>query len=104
MMDVFLTPPSPDLLRVKLLIMEATFIDHDSKKDCVQLARDRGHIHLQEVVDNAHLFQDVGSILLVHFSTKYSAEYVRRCVSEQLPPELKDKVHCATVAKERSSS
>ena len=48
--EVFLNPPNPDLLRVKLLITETTYID-----DCVDQngvtsktrARDRGHIHIQ---------------------------------------------------------
>ena len=103
MIEVFLNPPSPDLLRVKLLILESTFIDLSDKRDCVQLARDRGHIHLQEISDNAHLFKDVENILLMHFSTKYSADYVQQHVSAIIAPELRCKVHCATVAKEKTS-
>lgn len=103
LIDVFLDPPTPDLLRVKLLITESTFIDHSPRRDCMQVAKDRGHTHLQEISDNAHLFKDVQDILLVHFSTKYSADYVQQYVSTNIAPELKGKVHCATVAKEKTS-
>ncbi|KAL8574323.1 hypothetical protein ACOMHN_015854 [Nucella lapillus] len=104
MMDVFLDPPTPDLLRVKLLITEATFLDGSDKRDSVEKARARGHTHLQEIADNAALFRDVGHILLMHFSTKYSASYVSQAVPKALPAELREKVHCATVAKEKTSS
>ncbi|KAK7499142.1 hypothetical protein BaRGS_00009689 [Batillaria attramentaria] len=103
MIEVFLNSPNPDLLRVKLLIVEATFIDHSEKTDSVQKARDYGHIHLQEISDNAHLFKDIKYILLIHFSTKYTAEYIHQFVSTSIAPELMGKVYCATIAKERTS-
>lgn len=103
MIEVFLNPPNPDLLRVKLLIVEATFIDHSEKADNIQKAREFGHIHLQEISDNAHLFRDVKYILLIHFSTKYSAEYIQQFVSTSIAPELLGKVYCATIAKEKTS-
>lgn len=98
--DVFLNTKTPDLLRVKLLIMEATYIDNS---DSVLKAKEFGHIHLQEISDNAHLFRDVKAILLIHFSTKYTSEYIHHHVSCNIPSELIGKVFCATVAKEHNS-
>ncbi|KAK2186227.1 hypothetical protein NP493_210g03042 [Ridgeia piscesae] len=104
--DVFLNPPNPDLLRVKLLITETTYID-----DCVDQngvtsmtrARDRGHIHIQEFVDNEHLFRNVGNLLLVHFSDKYSVGYIHERVYGLLPPSLQGKVHLGTYLKDKTS-
>lgn len=86
MIDVFKAPPTPDLLKVKLLITEATYIHCDKgKKDyesVIEKARKYGHIHLQELIDNQQLFEGVDNILLVHFSTKYSVEHVQERVDE----------------------
>ena len=101
LIDVFLQPPTPDLLRVKLLVMECTYLDQSPRKDMIKLARDRGHIHLRDIAKNAHIFSDVGSILLMHFSAKYTADFVHQQVSNNIGSLLKDKVICATVAKEK---
>lgn len=98
--EVFANPPTPDLLKVKLLITEATFIDNDiGTKNTVKKARDRGHCHLCEFTENAELFKDVGHIVLMHFSNKYSPQYIINCLMEKLPTALKDKVSPALVAK-----
>ncbi|KAH9525426.1 mitochondrial 3'-tRNA processing endonuclease Trz2 [Bulinus truncatus] len=97
--DVFLNPPTPDLLKVKLLITEATFLDEEFGKDMVQKAKDRGHTHLSELIQNAELFSEVGHIILVHFSNKYPTKYIRDCLHHRLPPQLRNKVTPATVAK-----
>ena len=101
MFDVFSNPPTDDLLKVKLLITEATYIDQEGGKDVVQKARDRGHMHLQEIVDNADLFKNVESILLIHFSDKYSSKYIHKTVMKTLPESLASKVYIGTTAKER---
>ncbi len=48
--EVFLSPPTPDLLKVKVIITEATYIEEKANKDYVQQARERGHTHLSEIV------------------------------------------------------
>lgn len=101
--DVFQNPPTPDLLRVKLLITEATYLEISAKHDSMQLAQERGHTHLQQISDNAPLFKNVQHILLMHFSVKYSADFVQKFVATNIAPELRDKVSCATIAKEKSS-
>ncbi|XP_059175959.1 uncharacterized protein LOC131955739 [Physella acuta] len=97
--DIFTNPPTPDLLNVKILITETTFLDEERGKNMVQKARDRGHTHLSELCQHADLFKDVGHIVLVHFSNKYPAKYIRDCIYHKLPPELRIKVTPATVAK-----
>ncbi|BFZ18505.1 hypothetical protein BsWGS_21544 [Bradybaena similaris] len=97
--DIFTNPPNPDILKVKLLITEATYLDDHIGKNMVQKARDFGHTHLQEIAQNAEIFKDVGHIILVHFSNKYSARYIHDCIQQKLPLELRDKVTPAVVAK-----
>lgn len=97
--DLFLKSPPEDLLKVKLLITEATYIDQD--RESIQKARDRGHTHLQELVDNAQLFDSVEKIILIHFSDKYSPKYIMDTVMKLLPPSLSDKVLVSPIAKEK---
>ena len=89
---------------MKLLITESTYIDSETKngQTAVERARERGHIHLKEIVDNSQAFDDVEHILLMHFSTKYSVGYIENTVQALLKdhPKLYEKVHLATVMKE----
>ncbi|GFO07504.1 ribonuclease z [Plakobranchus ocellatus] len=102
--EVFTSPPNPDLLKVKLLITEATFLDDDIGKNMIQKARERGHTHLIEIAENAEIFKDVGHIVLVHFSNKYSTKYIFDCLRDKLPSDLRAKVTPATVAKATMAS
>jgi len=67
----------------------------------MQKARDRGHIHLQELAYYAYLFENVKNIVLIHFSDKYSPNYIQYVARLKLADSLVDKVHVATVAKEK---
>ncbi|KAK6191331.1 hypothetical protein SNE40_003050 [Patella caerulea] len=98
--DIFKNVTNPDLLRVKILIAESTYIDKEPNKDMVKLAQDRGHTHLQEFIDNEHLFRDIQHIVLIHFSDKYSSNYIKRVVYSSLPDSLIDKVVVSTYAKD----
>ena len=94
--------PPEDLFRVKLLIVEATYIDDECDlTDRVEQARQWGHIHLSEIYKNADLFKDVENILLIHVSDKYSVRYINEKVFNDIPEVLKGKIYVATVAKER---
>lgn len=94
--------PPDDLFNVKLLIVEATYIDNDcGVTDRVEQARQWGHIHLSEIYANAELFKNVENILLMHISDKYSVRYIHEKVFNDIPEQLKGKVYVATVAKER---
>ncbi|XP_060604693.1 uncharacterized protein LOC132757427 [Ruditapes philippinarum] len=94
--------PPPDLFCVKLLIVEATYINDDCNIETrVQQARKWGHIHLSEIYENAHLFKNVDNILLIHMSDKYSCDYIQEKVFKNIPDSLKGKIHVSTIAKER---
>lgn len=74
--------------KARLLIMEVTFLD--SKVNPGQ-SRARGHIHLDDVIARAELFQNE-HLLFTHFSARYSAEQVRRILEERLPESLRGRV------------
>lgn len=102
--DVFKSPPLEDLLRVKTLITEATYIDDEQDKQSrggVERARLRGHIHIQEIIDNEELFNHIENIVLVHFSDKYSTRYIRKKTEELLSASLKEKISLGILMKER---
>ena len=75
--------------RARLLVMEVTFLDD---RVPVPRARSSGHVHLDEVVERAALFENE-AILFTHFSARYSPGEVRRIVSGRLPPGLAERVH-----------
>ncbi len=104
--DVFTKPPTPDLLKAKVLITEATYIDPDIDRNgssTIAKARERGHAHLLEFVDNAQLFENTQHLILTHMSDKYSPNYIRDRVAKVLPDSLKSKVYLGTQLKERTT-
>lgn len=74
--------------KARLLIMEATFLDNDVS---VGSARSKGHIHLDEIIDRAELFENE-HILLTHFSARYSPQHVRDILERKLPESLRTRV------------
>lgn len=72
----------------KLLIMEVTFLDDGIPPG---KARARGHIHLDDVIARAELFQNQ-HILFTHFSARHGPEEVRKILEEKLPERLKNRV------------
>ncbi|XP_074641298.1 uncharacterized protein LOC141899045 [Tubulanus polymorphus] len=90
----FLNPSqNPDIFKVKLLITEATYIDYMDNGRKVNMAYDRGHMHLWHIAENAELFKDVENILLVHFSDRYDITSIQQYVNSSVPPSLRHKVH-----------
>ncbi|ETP17966.1 hypothetical protein F441_07745 [Phytophthora nicotianae CJ01A1] len=77
-----------DLLQVKILITEATYTD---SKMTIQDAVARGHMHLDQLAIHENLFQRVGTLVLVHFSARYSAEELAECIQTRLPQSLQVK-------------
>ncbi|XP_014770828.1 uncharacterized protein LOC106869555 [Octopus bimaculoides] len=98
--EVFLMNPPPDLLKVKLLIMEATYLEGFTP-GIISKARQRGHTHLSEIIEHASLFDDINHLLLIHMSDKYSVQFATDAVQYQLPGKLKEKVQIATLAKQK---
>src|SRR5262249_19094325 len=71
--------------KAKLLILEVTFLDDQVP---VKKARAHGHVHLDEVVERADLFQNE-AILFTHFSARYSREEIVEALDRRLPASLK---------------
>lgn len=79
----------PILQQVKVLITEVTFFDSDVDK--VE-ARKRGHMHIDDIIDNPHLFQQPG-IVLMHASSRFSGDVVQEILQNRMPPDLLNRIH-----------
>jgi len=71
----------------KLLILEATFLDD---RVSPERARETGHVHLDDLVARADLFENEG-ILLTHFSARYSPRQVQNILASKLPESLRER-------------
>ena len=71
-----------------ILIMEVTFIDD---RVSVESARKNGHIHLNEVIERADLFQNK-AILFTHLSARYREHEAKQVLATRLPRGLKERV------------
>jgi ribonuclease Z len=76
------------LRRVKVLVLECSFVD---ERVSVAEARAMGHVHLDEIVERAELFQNE-AVLLTHFSERYTSDEIRAALDAKLPPALRAKV------------
>lgn len=74
--------------KARVLVLECTFLD-----DRVDLARVResGHVHLDQIVERAELFENE-HVILTHFSTRYAPDQVRAILAARLPPGLRERV------------
>lgn len=72
----------------RLLILEVTFLD---ERVGVVAARSKGHVHLDEVIERAALFENE-HIVFTHFSQRYTPAEVRAIVHARLPPSLRSRV------------
>jgi len=75
--------------KARRLIIEATFLDD---RVSVEHARSLGHLHLQELADNAHLLEHYQHILLTHFSARYGDKAILAALDDTLPPGLRERV------------
>ena len=71
-----------------ILIMEVSFIDD---RVSVESARKNGHIHLDEVIARAELFQNK-AILFTHLSARYREQEAIQALEARLPDTLKERV------------
>ena len=81
------SPKNAFIFSTHTLIMELTYLDGDRSK-----AEEYGHVHIQDIIDNAELFENVTSIIFVHLSAKYSMSRAIKLLRDQLPARLVDKV------------
>lgn len=68
--DFLLDPRNADALRAKVLITEATFLDGGIS---IKHAREHGHTHLFELMENSEWIRNK-AVLLTHFSSRYKKE------------------------------
>jgi len=69
---------------VKVLITELTFCDDNVSADD---ARNRGHIHLDHILEREHLFQQP-NIVFMHFSSRYRTQDIERICKRRMPADL----------------
>lgn len=74
--------------RADLLILEVTFLDD---RVSVESARENGHIHLDEVIERAEMFENK-AILFTHLSARYRYPEAMEILEKRLPDSLKDRV------------
>jgi ribonuclease Z len=77
----------PEVQRAQTLITECTFVGGDVTDT---YAREMGHTHLKELVPylSGMAFK---SLLLMHFSLRYSRKEVEATVTETLPEQVKER-------------
>ena len=76
------------LRTARLLLMEVTFLD---ERVSVEAARDKGHIHLDEVIERADLFENE-QIVFTHLSARYRPAEAKRILQQRLPEGLRERV------------
>lgn len=79
---------NPWLYGARVLVLECTFLD-DRKP--VAEARDKKHVHLDEVIARADRFSSE-ALVLMHFSQGYRPREVHEILDARLPAELRAKV------------
>ena len=78
----------PVLRQARLLVMEVTFLDD---RVSVAQCRSKGHIHLDEVIERADLFEN-DAILFTHTSARYGHAEALDLLDRRLPPSLAHRV------------
>lgn len=73
----------------KVMIHEVTAWN---EKRSVEQTRERGHTHVQEIIDHAELFAEHKKLVLVHRSPRHSRRFAQSVVDEKFPEQLREKV------------
>ena len=79
---------SPELLKAKVLVVEATFLD---ARKSLEAARAGCHIHLDEIIERADKFENE-HVVLMHFSQLYRPDEIAGLLDTRLPPGLRKRV------------
>ncbi len=77
---------APELFRARVLLIECSFV----KPEDLNRARDYEHLHLQDFLERASLFENE-VIVLTHFSQRYRVEEIREAL-RALPAALARRV------------
>ena len=76
----------PELFRARVLLLECSFLLPEDK----DRAREYAHIHLDDILERAHLFENE-AVVLTHFSQRYRPEEIRQALSA-IPAPLSERV------------
>ena len=79
----------PILQSVKVLVTEVTFFEDDVDK--IEAKR-RGHMHIDDIIDNPELFCQP-AIVLMHASSRFTGEDVQKILEQKMPEEMRNRVH-----------
>jgi ribonuclease Z len=77
---------APELFRARVLLVECSFLGEDDR----DRARRYDHLHLDDIVERASLFQNE-AIVLTHFSMRYRPEEILEAL-ETLPAGIAERV------------
>lgn len=76
-----------DLFSADIVIMECTYLDGPYER-----AMEWDHVHIDDIVNHASLFEETGQLVLTHISARYQPWNVAvRLLSSALPPLLREK-------------
>lgn len=78
----------PSLLTSKVLVLECTFLDG---RKSLKAARAGCHIHLDELIERAELFQNE-RLVLMHFSQIYKPQEIAGILARRCPDRLLDRI------------
>lgn len=78
----------PAAYQAKILITELSFIRAMHRREKIHKF---GHMHLDDFIERQDRFQNE-VIIASHFSTRYSADEVKRVLEKKLPPVLKERM------------
>lgn len=76
-----------DCRKARVLVTEMTFIDNERT---AEHAHKLGHIHLDDIISNTHLFADNQYVIFSHFSARYSKAQILEAFN-RFPDELRKK-------------
>lgn len=79
----------PLMRRARVLVLECTFLD---ERVPPAKARAMGHVHLDDVIGHAELFENE-ALVLSHLSSRHGLDEARGILGRRLPPSLRGRVH-----------
>src|SRR5690606_374360 len=79
---------NPILYKARTLILECTFVDERKGRAETRM---KCHVHLDEILERADLFQNE-HLVLMHFSQGYRPREVHEILKRRLPPNLAGRV------------
>ena len=77
-----------DVRRCQFLVIEITFFDD---RVTPENARLNGHIHIEDVAEHAHLFENE-HILVMHLSNRHTPQEAEDAIQKYLPLELRSRM------------